>query len=274
MNTRSDLTIAIISYNSFDTIKSCLNELIKSNKFNIVIIDNASPDGSGSQLATEYSDALVLQEATNLGYGKAANVALRKCNTPYLLLINPDLKATPHQVEQLLKSIKFLNKDTALLAPAVSKDAYTQKGVLESNWVIGAAMMFDVKLISEVGFFDENIFLFYEETDLCIRIRNHGYKVKLDSNIYIEHLYGQSSTPNPDTEALKDWHYGWSKMYYLRKHGMDKGKNNLYVLFLKYRLKYALAYNQQKKMRYKYRAQGCWSYLKNPQNPRQHTQKR
>lgn len=260
------LTITIVSYNSYQAITECLGQLIETSLFKVVIIDNNSPDGSGKKLAQKYPNVQVIENNTNLGYGRAANIALNSCTTPYLFLINPDLKASEYQTLKLLDTFRSLPNEVALLAPAAEPYDHTNEGPLEKDWVIGAAMMFKLENLKKVGFFDNNIFLFYEETDLCLRIRKCGYKIMLDTNLYIEHLSGQSSTPNPDTEALKNWHYGWSKMYYFHKHGLNKGKQNIYASITKYLFKYLLATTPLKRAQYKNRLKGCKAFLKERQS--------
>lgn len=257
-----ELTIAIVSYNSYDAITKCLDDLITSGQFPVIIIDNASTDGSSDKLATRYPNAMVISSDVNLGYGRGANLAIKSCSTQYLFLVNPDLKATPEKTAQLFETFKTLPDDVALLAPSADPKTHTNEGLVEKDWVIGAAMMFNLKAMKPIGFFDENIFLFFEETDLCIRIRNNGYRILLDSGLHMEHLYRQSSTPNAETEALKDWHYGWSKLYFQNKHGLDTGKKNKYRTVSKYLLKYLAAPTPEKRNRYKNRLKGCWGFIK------------
>lgn len=262
MNTENDLTIAIVSYNSFSAIASCLSELIDSNKYPIIIVDNASTDNSADLLKQRFPKAEIIKSEVNLGYGRAANTAIQYCTTKYFFLINPDLKATSSLVANLLNTFHTLSDDVALLAPATAENVYTKSGLLEKDWVIGAAMVFNLDTLKKVGYFDENIFLFSEETDLCKRIKDAKYKILLDSNIYIEHLYRQSSTPNKETEALKDWHQAWSKRYFHHKHGTDVGKNNPVRIVAQYYLKYILATDSEKRLRYKYRFLGALAFLK------------
>lgn len=262
MNRSDDVTIAIVSYNSFQAISACLSELIDSRSFPVIIIDNASSDDTAERLEQRFPDSTLVKSPCNLGYGRAANLAMASCTTKYLFLINPDLKATTAEVKQLLLTFKQQNEKVALLAPAVEEKAHTKQGLVEQDWVIGAAMMFNMDAMKPVGGFDDKIFLFSEETDLCMRIQKAGLKILLDTDVYIEHLYRQSSTPNPKTEALKDWHQAWSFCYFHHKHHSDHGKYNPYRRAIRYFIKYVLATDQAKKQRYKYRLLGSYAYLK------------
>lgn len=262
MLTDNRLTIAIISYNSHHVIGTCLGELIDSRAFPVVIVDNASADGSGQRLKEKYPHVQVIQSARNIGYGRAANLALNAISTPYFLLINPDLKATPAAVTQLFERMLANVGRLTLLAPAVASKDFTQQGLVDRPWVIGAAMLFDVALLRTVGVFDENIFLFYEETDLCQRIKAAGQHIALDTDLYIEHLYRQSSAPDSRIEYLKDWHFAWSRMYYFTKHGMAIGKHNPYRVLAKYFTKYVLATKATKRARYKARVRGTLAFIR------------
>lgn len=262
MSTDTRLTIAIVSYKSYDVICTCLSELVDSNAFPVVIVDNASPDGASEKLRSRFPNANVIRAAQNVGYGRAANLALKACTSPYLLLINPDLKASSVAVRQLFQRMLETSGSVTLLAPAVATKDFLKQGLVDRKWVIGAAMMFDVMRLREVGFFDENIFLFAEETDLCQRLRAAGHRIVLDSDIYIEHLYRQSSAPDPGIEYLKDWHFAWSRMYYYNKHGLANGKKSPYRLLTKYLVKYMFATNAAKRSRYKARVLGALAFMR------------
>jgi len=262
MTETTELTIAIVSYNSYAVITTCLDDLIRSSGSKITIIDNASTDGSAEKLIDTYPNAQVIKSEVNLGYGRAANIAIKNCETPYLFLVNPDLKAGEANTAKLLNTIKSSPSDTALVAPATDEKKHTKQGLIEVDWVIGAAMMFDIRHLKSVGMFDNNIFLFSEESDLCKRILLSGYKMYLDTEIYIEHLYRQSSTPSPDTQALKDWHKAWSKLYLNHKYCNERGKHNPYRAVLNYAIKWMLATKPEKRQKYKYRLNGSISFLK------------
>lgn len=262
MNRSDDVTIAIVSYNSFQAIMSCLSELIDSGSFPVIIIDNASSDNSAEMLEQRFPNATLIKSPRNLGYGRAANLAMESSTTKYLFLINPDLKASASDVTKLLSTFKDQGEHVALLAPSVEAKAHTKEGLIEQKWVIGAAMMFNMETLNSVGGFDENIFLFSEETDLCMRIQNAGLKIMLDTDLYIEHLYRQSCAPNPTTEALKDWHQAWSRMYFEHKYGLDNGKRNRYRVTANYLIKYIFATDPAKKARYKYRYLGSKAFMR------------
>ena len=262
MPENSELTIVIVTYNSYQVVTDCLDELLTSKPFPVIVVDNASSDDSGNRLKQQYPHIQLIQSHINLGYGRAANRAIAVTKTPYLLLINPDLKATSQAVGKLFEHMLSCNDNTALIAPAVFVADHTQSGMIAKDHVIGAAMLFNLEALKTVGYFDENIFLFSEEDDLCLRIKKAGFMIYLDSDIYIEHLYRQSSIPSQAIEDLKNWHMAWSRAYFYNKHGLAVGKKNPKRMLALYWIKYLLATKKQKKALYKARYKGTMAFLR------------
>lgn len=256
------VTIIIVSYNSFETLQRCLGNWLYSPSCKTIVVDNASTDGSAEKISHHYPAVTLLSENINLGYGRAANRALQEVTTPYALLLNPDIIATEDHVAALVERAQILGNNLAFLAPAVQKKDYTRSGVEQRQWIIGAAMLFNMKVFSEVGFFDENIFLFSEESDLCRRVIKHGFNIYLDTNIFIEHLYRQSSTPSRETERLKNWHMGWSNAYYRRKYGLDTGRKSPLRVATLYFIKSLIATTSQKRLAYRARLAGTLAFLR------------
>lgn len=274
MNNDNQLTIAIVSYNSFTSICNCLSDMLNQSKHPIIVVDNASPDNSGERIKLEFESITLLQLQQNIGYGRAANRAIAMANTPYLLLLNPDLIASAEVADQLLMQIRGLGDSAAILAPAVTRKDFINQGLQQRDWVIGAAMLLNLNALKKIGFFDENIFLFSEETDLCYRAKQAGLKIWLDTSLHVEHLHRQSSTPSEKTERLKNWHIGWSHMYFYTKHGLAKNKKNPKRVLALYALKYLTATNKLKRDMYKHRLRGTLAFTKgktaflNDGNPR------
>lgn len=262
MQNSHSLTIAIVSYNSYDAVCKCLGELLRTTRHPVIIVDNASPDGSAEKLKREFENIELIQLPQNIGYGRAANRAIAIAKTPYLLLLNPDMLATGQGVDNLLSQMEKLGSEAAILAPAVTAEDYIRQGLQQREWVIGAAMLLNLDLIRPLGFFDENIFLFYEETDLCMRIRKAGLNIWLDTSNYLKHLYRQSSAPNEKTEALKNWHTGWSQLYFYTKHSLAVGKKRPIRILSLYAIKYITATQKAKRAMYKARLLGIRAFLR------------
>jgi len=256
------LTIIIVSYNSSEIIQESLRALITSKKYRVLIVDNASPDGSGEKLSKAFPHIELLRLDENLGYGRGANVGLMQTHTPYALLLNPDLRVSTDDIEKLLTHAESDNEKAAIWGPAVKKTDFTGDSPKPVKWISGCAMLFDTEKLKHVGLFDEHIFLFFEETDLCHRIIQSGYEIKHCKDVFFDHLVGKSSPPNPKIDLLKNWHFGWSRSYFFDKHGLATGKKNPFRRYLTYRLKSLLAFKRSKRNRLYASALGTRSFIK------------
>jgi N-acetylglucosaminyl-diphospho-decaprenol L-rhamnosyltransferase len=256
------LTIFTISYNSAEVLSKCLGPLIDADVYRVIIIDNASTDGSAGKLTARFPSADVLSMDQNIGYGRAANVALSRIETPYALLLNPDLTASVDEIGKLLSHIEDTPAATAIWGPASKKEDHTQAPPESVEWISGCAMLFDMEKMKTVGFFDEQIFLFFEETDLCTRTHQAGYQIRFCRDVYFDHLEGQACTTSTKVEYMKDWHYGWSRCYYFTKHGADNKKRTPERQHAQYRWKSITATDPRKRRKYKAQADGAKAFLR------------
>jgi GT2 family glycosyltransferase len=255
------LTIIIVSYKSAAVIEKCLGPMIDLGKYPVIIVDNASPDSSASKLAKRFIHAEILGTDQNLGYGRAANLALSKITTPYALLLNPDLVAGQTEIDQLLEIAMKDCDRTAIWGPATTMEMYRDASPMAVDFVNGSALLLHMEHVRTLDFFDENIFLFYEETDLCLRTVKAGFSVKLCPKVLLRHLGGQSSAPDQKIDAMKSWHFGWSRSYYFAKHGLSKGKRHPLRQYLQYRLKSLFSGSAQKRMQFRWRARGTRDFM-------------
>jgi GT2 family glycosyltransferase len=222
-----DLTIIIVSYNSAAVIIDCLSELIEDLPHQVRIVDNASRPGDVELLEKRFPQLEVVRIDHNLGYGRAANVALQSIQSRYALLINPDIIVNSSQLADLMEQAAGYSQG-AVFGPATShKHQQIAASAEEKDAISGSCMLFDMDKLRPLGGFDENIFLFSEEVDLCWRAREAGFQVLLLPRIYVEHLAGQSSGSSDAVEYMKNWHFGWSRSYFYRKHRCDHGKHAL-----------------------------------------------
>lgn len=255
------LTILVVSYNSAQVLTDCLGPLIDSTIYPVIIVDNASTDGSAKALSSRFTNASIKALPTNIGYGRAANIGLREIKTDYGLLLNPDLTATPGDISRLLNHACLDTSSTAIWGPASVKQDFAHQPPRTVNWISGCAMLFEMKKLRKIGYFDENIFLFFEETDLCDRALEAGYSVKFCPNVLFSHKIGQSSPHNSAIESIKSWHYGWSRCYYFNKHGYKKGKRSPMRQYIQYRLKSWTALIPTKRAKYRAQAAGAKAFI-------------
>lgn len=256
----SEVTIVSVSYNSAAVFLKDWKSFLESTSFEVIFVDNASPDGSGVQLSRSFSRTRVIQLDKNIGYGRAANVGINECRGRLALLVNPDLHITKQAVNSLVDKAADDRDNTAIWAPAVTRRDYSKSSPFAVDAVSGAAMLFDLGKMKRIGLFDENIFLYSEETDLCYRTRSAGYGIKLCPDIFIEHTIDGSSGHHPSLVYMKSWHFGWSRCYYLGKHSLFSKKYNPERMFRNYLIKSCLSLTSLKRLRYRGQAAGVRAY--------------
>lgn len=228
MNSYEEVSIVIVSYRSK---KKILNFLKKINQYKkIIIIENSDDLTIGFEINKIYKNVEVYN-TNNIGYGCSANYARNKINTEYFFLFNPDLQDIDHEIiEKFLIQAKKLNNNFSCLGPRyenISEKTLKQSDISKEigyvNAISGAAMFFNTKVFDKIGRFDENIFLYFEETDYCKR----GQKINLNSyqlnKIKIRHDVGTAveyidKNEKNRIKLLCSWHFIWSKYYFYKKH--------------------------------------------------------
>ncbi len=233
--------------------------------FEILVVDNASPDRSVVDLKREFPDVQWVLLDENRGFGSANNVAIEKASGEFILLLNPDTelvmnagaafvhfmrdpmnanvavcgahlftgtgKGTPSygNFPSLLQSISSCG--FYLLYPNYYRqklDTGVNNTVMhtrEVDFVSGAAMCIRKKVLTHTGAFDTDFFLYFEETELCKRIRKAGHSIVLIPSIRILHHEGGSSS-DQRFNAFGFYHFERSRRLYYRK---VFGKGYVYV---------------------------------------------
>jgi N-acetylglucosaminyl-diphospho-decaprenol L-rhamnosyltransferase len=217
--TNKDITIIITTFRSEDKIDMCLNSIDREIK--VIVVENSNNEAFKNYLQNKYQNVECELTNDNLGYGKANNVGLKKVKTKYSLILNPD---TTLNKDTIINFLIFLKKNInfAILGPSqnVSTLKNDYSNLSEVNAVKGFAMFLNMEKFSKIGFFDENIFLYLEEIDLCKRVKKINEKIYLDQSIKIEHDGGKSvnETFSYEVELTRNWHWMWSLFYFNQKH--------------------------------------------------------
>ena len=161
----------------------------------------------------------------NLGYGAGNNLGLSKVETSYALIVNPDVTLNNDAINKFFLSINNL-EDFGIIAPISQNEKYNNfninddKEIKEVDNVKGFAMFLNMKNLKQINFFDENFFLYFEEIDLCRRLKKNNSKIFIDPTIKVSHLGGtshNSEIENP-MELSRNWHWMWSTFYFHKKH--------------------------------------------------------
>ena len=219
-----DITIVITSFKSEIKIKNCLNSIDKQVK--VLVIENSNNISFKKNLENEFSNVECVLAGANIGYGSANNIGLKKVRTKYALVLNPDTTLHSSSLENFIKATEKIY-DFAIMAPYIQeeKDKFKKNylnGIFptEVENVKGFAMFLNIHEFREIGFFDENFFFYFEEIDLCKRLKNHGKKIYLIPGIKIDHGGGVSHDQSIDVEMelSRNWHWMWSTFNYHKKY--------------------------------------------------------
>lgn len=214
------VSVIIVNWNGGKSIEECLNGLRNQTfkDFSSIVIDNASQDGSLELVQNKYPEVVTISLDENMGFAAANNIVLESIGTEYVALLNNDAVPHPSWLEHLLKALRqnpeigfaaskmLLHDDPEIIDRA--GDVYTTAGTallrgrgysLENygtpEWVFGAcagAAMYRKRMLDDIGFFDEDFFLLYEDVDLSFRAQLQGYKCVYVPDALVYH-YGSSS---------------------------------------------------------------------------------
>ncbi|UCG57794.1 MAG: glycosyltransferase family 2 protein [Phycisphaerales bacterium] len=252
-----DVSVIIVSWNTCDILHDCLASVYAQSKdvrFEVIVIDNGSSDGSVEMVKREFAGATVIENPENRGFAPANNQGFRIARGRYLLLLNSDTVVLDGAID---KSVAFadahpeaavvgcraLNPDrtvqpTCFMFPSVLNmllgSIYLNKllprskffGRAQMTWwdkndvrevdvVAGCFMLIRREVIEHVGVLDEQFFMYGEETDLCYRVKRAGWKVLFTPGAQIIHLHGASSK-RMKPEMMSQLHA--SILLFLKKH--------------------------------------------------------
>ncbi|MCF2681464.1 glycosyltransferase family 2 protein [Faecalicatena contorta] len=198
------VTIVIPNYNGKHFMEPCLASLENQTcrDFRILIVDNASTDGSIEYMKEHYPDIEVIALDKNYGFSKAVNVGIRHSDTPYVILLNNDTTVDPHYVEEMVRAIEKSPKIFSVSSKMIQMyhpdlidsagDLYTLVGwgvcrgngrpisnYTEADEIFTAcagAAIYRRKVFSRIGYFDENHFAYLEDIDIGYRAKIYGYR--------------------------------------------------------------------------------------------------
>lgn len=199
----------------------------------IWVVDNCSLDNFRDIVKKEFPKINFIQSTENGGFAKGHNLVLKKLKTDYVLIINPDTKIPDRSIEQMvdfmdqypdcaaasckiegydgtlhsnggnfpfglglfvwlfnLEMLPFIGKRLANFH-RIDQGFYEQGGVVD--WVGGTFLVANVEALKKIGLLNEQYFMYFEDTDLCYRLKKSGYKVMINPSVVIKHLSGGSS---------------------------------------------------------------------------------
>ena len=219
-----DITVIITSFKSNDKIINCLKSI--NNQCKVIVVENSNDTKIKQMIESQFNNVNCILSGANLGYGRANNLGLKNVKTKYALILNPDAILEKSTLENFLILVKQ-NLDFAIIGPmeqekskSISLIDKKNDSLIKVENVKGFAMFLNLEQFEEVGFFDENFFIYFEEIDLCKRLSKLNKKIYLSSEIKINHLGAQShdDSINKKMELSRNWHWMWSTFYYHRKY--------------------------------------------------------
>jgi N-acetylglucosaminyl-diphospho-decaprenol L-rhamnosyltransferase len=276
----NSLTFVITTFNSAGVIDNCLNKINFIN-YEVIVVDNNSSDNTTEIVSEKYPLVNLIKNKKNYGYGRANNIGLRATTTPYALILNPDAFIFEEDLKKII-AMMDKNLEIAIGAPILLNsypqiDLSQEVAVVNNNlikdfgdfksvkYIIGACEILRMDFFKKIGFFDEKIFLYYEDDEICHRtiLNNKICAICVDAVAY--HIGQGSSGANLRGIYRRFWHRALSKFYWKEKQkGFYKAYFSAIKLcfsFLLQTIFYGVIFNSKKLFQNLGSLNGTLSYL-------------
>jgi GT2 family glycosyltransferase len=262
-----DVSICIVNYNAKDLLDNCIRSVlssIKDRSFEIIVIDNASTDGS-QNIAKKYPSIKFIHNASNLGFIKANNIGIKNSTGRYVLSLNNDTVVKSGAIEKLIGFMdktsdagavgpKLLNGDGSIQMqcrrgfPTPSNSIFYFLGLSrlfpknrifgaylmtylddaatsEVDSLCGAAMMVRREVIEKVGLMDESYYMYGDDIDWCYRIKRAGWKVYYLPEAEIVHYGGRGGSRRQSYRNIFEFHRAMAVFY-----GKHYSKGSMFLM--------------------------------------------
>jgi GT2 family glycosyltransferase len=243
-----DLSVIVVTWNVRELARECLLALAAATKgitSELIVVDNASSDGTAEMVAREFPQVTLLRNDANLGFARANNRGMEVAQGRYFVLLNSD---TISPAGSLAAMVAFMDEhpraggaSPRLVRPDGSPQPYafgddpspvyllrralarvsmrylhdwSVSEPARTGWVSGACLFARREAVDQVGGLDERIFMYFEDNDWCRRMRLAGWEVWYNPRAEIIHIGGASLNQNPRARAA----YYESLAYFYRKH--------------------------------------------------------
>jgi GT2 family glycosyltransferase len=253
---RHKISLIIVSFNTRQMTLDCLQSVYTSFRasdlsFEVLVVDNASTDGSVEAIRSSFPEVRVFESNENLGFGKANNLAMKNAEGEFFLLLNSDAFLIDNAAEELLKRLEATPKAAATAPRILNADGSLQRSVwnypsparswfdnsglglllrkLKLNrdyhswnhdtertidWAIGACLLVRREVFEKLGGFDEQFWMYAEETDWQKRWRDAGWQILFVPSARVTHIGGASGAGLASVKAA----FFDSYDIYLNKH--------------------------------------------------------
>jgi hypothetical protein len=237
-----DVSVSLVNTSSRDLLLACL-ESLQGSDVELVVLDNASEDGSAAAVRERFPDVRVIEQRYRAGFGANHNTVIRATTGRYVFVLNEDTTSDDWGFDRMVAHLDA-NPRVAALAPrlvypdgrpqasawrfpspataalglvTLGRAGIVQSGGTETrdvDWAMAAALLLRREALDEVGVFDEGFFIYSEETDLCRRLRGAGWRTQYFPQVTVVHHESQFSVGIPERRINEMWrgrHRYWQK---------------------------------------------------------------
>lgn len=239
---KQSLSVIIVSYNGRELLRACLNSLFKQSQFDkiqVILVDNASTDGTPETVTEEFPQVQVMANSENRGFAAGVNQGLAFTTGQYVCLLNQDVVLRQDTLDKLVEFLEN-HRDVAAVGPrlrlpngrlqvgaggqrpsplsvfchfmglsrvvpsAPSLYAYLAekpRGAIEVDWISGACLVARAEVFGTVGLFDDSFFMYSEDIEWGERVKQAGWRLCLLDTVEVIHHWG-SDSPQPSSMWL------------------------------------------------------------------------
>ena len=252
-----DLSICIVNWNTCDLLRACLNSIYQTvtrHSFEVIVLDNASTDGSAAMVAAEFPQARLIANRQNVGFAAGNNQALSAAQGRYLMILNPDTEAPAGSFDAMIDYLEA-HAEVGVLSPKlIYPDGKPQNSCLSfptlftefadlsgmarkhpkspfwarytmAGWAhdetrevdqpMGTCLLACREVVEQVGLLDERFPLYYNDVDWCRRIKDAGWKIVFLAEVSLVHLR-RASGDALGLRRLVEHHRGKCRYFYKR----------------------------------------------------------
>ncbi|VJT70448.1 rhamnosyl transferase [Streptococcus pneumoniae] len=284
--------IVILNYNNYEETIECVQSLrstIKSNEYDIVIVDNNSVNDSIKELSKALSPIKIITSLENRGYANGNNIGIKYAEDngyDYICILNNDTLIEVDFLESCKRELEN-NSFVAFVSPVLVEykdnnlvqstggDIFINRGIvtlknhgaqrdklpskIESDYIGGACLMFKTSILKIIGYIPESYFLFYEETEWCYRAKKLGYKNICLTQSYVYH---KGSVSIKAVNGLQEYLMARNRVVFVRRNINSKLKYSAFLFYLfMQQLYHCFLRRDCSKRKYKYYLDGVFNRI-------------
>lgn len=264
----TDLSIIIVCHKGWDRLIKCLDALNTFSGINfkteVIVVNNKSDDDTIYKIEERFAKFRFIYNTINGGFANGCNLGVKIAKGEYILFLNPDTVATETEIEKLFNTAKQNHEYTIVSCRQVNEKGKEsiasgsfpsffnltgfQRAIFGRltpdarrptsdisfpDWVSGSVVLIRHDTLKKLGGFDEDFWMYFEDVDLCRRVRNIQGEIAYCRNVSIEHNHGGSSRINLKTTSLTKTEVHISRHVYISKHksGIEKIIIQIFLVF-------------------------------------------